>query len=341
MADDSRHPRADLSAEAIAEMDVFELLRRLETDAARFGRSGPDPARLGQLARQSFATSDVASLTPASAERPAQVAINVLGLIGPEGPLPLHMTRWIIQRLSNRWFDGAGQGASADTAFLDFANLLQHRLIALYWRAWADARPEIHIAHGDGERITAMLRALAGIGLPGETTSDARLDGAKLHHATSLAQEVRGPQRLTRFLETVLGLPVDVVEWAGHWTALPERLQTRLGGQHCGLGSGAVAGARIFDRQSRAELRLGPLTLAQFHDFLNDPEAWARLRHAVLSAMGREIAFDLRLVLHAEDVPPAQLGGCQLGRTAWLSPLPGRDADDLCFAAITEERQAA
>lgn len=342
MADDPRHPRADLNAAPpVAGMDMFELLRQLERPGVRFGRSGPDPARLGQEARQSFATSDVASVTAGGPGQRAQVAVNALGLTGPEGPLPLHMTRWILQRLSNRWFAGAGQGASADTAFLDFANLLQHRMIALYWRAWADARPEIHVAHGDGERITAMLRALAGIGLTGELTEDPRLDGSKLHHATSLAQQVRGPGRLTGFLQTLLKMPVTVVEWKGHWTDLPARLQSRLGNRHCGLGTGAVAGARVFDRQSRAELRLGPLSLAQFTGFLVDDDGRARLRHALLFAMGTEIAFDLRLVLRADDVPPARLGDSRLGRTAWLAPVPGRDADDLCFSAITDAGEAA
>lgn len=344
MADDPRQSRPDLGDEAIADMisdmDVFELLRRLESDGARFGRSGPDPARLGQEARQSFAASDVAGFVPASGDTPARVSVNVLGLIGPEGPMPLHMTRWIIQRLSNRWFSGEGQGASADTAFLDFANLLQHRMIALYWRAWADARPEIHVAHGDGERITAMLRALAGIGLPGEMTGDARLDGAKLLHATSLAQQVQGPQRLTQFLETVLGVPVRIEEWKGHWIDIPAPLQTRLGADHCGLGTGAVAGARTFDRQSRAELRLGPLNLAAFETLIDDDAARARLRDAILFAMGREIVFDVRLVLRADAVPRARLGACRLGRTAWLDPVPGRDADDLCLTALTEQEAA-
>ena len=64
------------SAEEIAEMDFFELLRQLETEDRRFGRSGDagrEPARLGQSARMSFATSDLAAFTPARGAHPAQV----------------------------------------------------------------------------------------------------------------------------------------------------------------------------------------------------------------------------------------------------------------------------
>ena len=348
MADDARNTRPDLTdPSAVAGMDFFELLRQLETAELRFGRAGGagrEPARLGQIARMAFAASDVAEVTPGAAGSPPQIGVNVLGLIGPEGPMPLHMTRWIMQRLSNRWFAGDSQGASADTSFLDFVNMLQHRMIALYWRAWADARPEVHIAHGDGGRVTAMMRSLAGLGLPGTTTGDVRLDGAKLRHATSLALEARSPERLTAFLETVLGVPVALTEYLGVWIDLPEHLQSRLGMQHAGLGTGAVVGGRVFDRQAHAELRVGPLTLAEFTAFLDDTAARDRLRQALVFAAGKDIAFGLRLILAADEVPAARLGSCQLGRTTWLNPDPARDADDLSFANVTErppERSAA
>lgn len=339
MADDDWHTRADLNAQDAARMDFFELLRQLETEDLRFGRAGGvarEPARLGQSARLSFAASDVAGMTSGKKDRKPQIDVNVLGLIGPEGPMPLHMTRWIMARLSNRWFAGDDSGATADTSFLDFINLLQHRLIALYWRAWADARPEINIAHGDGGRVTATMRALAGQGLPGTTTGDIRLDGAKLRHATSLVMEARSPERLTAFLETVLGVPVTLVEFSARWIDIPEHLQTRVGQQHAGLGTGAVMGARVFDRQSHAELRLGPLSLPQFRAVLEDPEAWGRLRHAVVFAAGKDINFSLRLLLDKGEVPAAKLGECQLGRTAWLAPKSTAGSDDLRFTNITE-----
>ncbi|UOA28977.1 type VI secretion system baseplate subunit TssG [Pseudosulfitobacter sp. DSM 107133] len=336
MADDDWHTRADLNPEDAARMDFFELLRQLETKDLRFGRAAREPARLGQSARLSFAASDVAGMVPGEQGQKPQINVNVLGLVGPEGPMPLHMTRWIMARLSNRWFAGDDSGATADTSFLDFINLLQHRMIALYWRAWADARPEINIAHGDGGRVTATMRALAGQGLPGTTTGDIRLDGAKLRHATSLVMEARSPERLTAFLETVLGVPVTLAEFSAHWMDIPAHLQTRLGRQHAGLGTGAVAGSRVIDRQSHAELRLGPLSLAQFRAFLEDADAWGRLRHAVVFAAGKDINFSLRLLLAKGEVPAAKLGSCQLGRTTWLAPAEDATSDDLCFTNITE-----
>lgn len=360
MADDNRHTRPDLTpdpdadrpagaaaepARDVADMDFFELLRQLETETLRFGRAGDaesEPARLVQQARQSFAVSDLSGFTPGRDGQKPQVAVNVLGLIGPEGPMPLHLTRWIIARQSSRWFAGADSaGATADTSFLDFINMLQHRMMALYWRAWADARPGVQLVHGDGGQVTAMLRALAGIGLPGSRSSDRRIDAAKLRHATSLAQETRGPDRLTSFLETVLGVPVSLTEFVGVWLDIPDHLQTRIGLQHNGLGTGALVGARRFDRQSRAEIRLGPLSRAEFDRFTDDPGSRARLSQALVFAQGHDLDFDVRLILAADEVPKARLGDCRIGLTAWIDPYADRAADDLCYSRINRKAPSA
>ena len=341
MADNARNSRPDLARAQtkIEQMDFFRMLALLEGNGKRFGRSGGpenEPARLGQSPRMAFAAQDVASISRPSEVKPVpHIAVNVLGLLGPEGPMPLHITRWIMERLSNRWFAGDDAGALADTSFLDLINMLQHRMLAFYWRAWADARPEIHLAHDDGGRVTAMLRAFAGLGLPGSLTPDTRLNDAKLRHATSLVQDRHSPERLTAFLESVVNAPVELDEYIGVWIDIPEPLQTRLGHGYAKLGTEAVLGARSFDRLSRAGLRVGPLSLEQFTAFLDDPALWDRLCHAAIFASGRELEFNLRLVLRADEVPEARLGVCQLGRTTWLHPDPDKDADDLCVARIT------
>lgn len=347
MADDARHTPLDLT-DLGGDMDVFHLLACLETGQKRFGRAGGpgrEPARLGQSPRLGFATSDLAKVTPANDTRAEpHVAINVLGLLGPEGPMPLHITRWMMERLSNRWFAGDDATALADTSFLDLVNLLQHRMMALYWRAWGDARPAIHAKRDTDNRVAVMLRALAGLGLPGAASGDPQRDDPKLRHATSLVQERHGPERLCAYLESVVDAPVSLTEYKGHWRDLPVHLQTRLGRAHSGLGTGAVVGASNFDRLSRVELCVGPVDIETFMAFLSDRGLWQRLCHAALYAAGKEIDIDLRLVLRAQDVPQAQLGKSQLGRTTWLCPKDGQDVDDLCLTTITRsmaDEQAA
>ena len=131
-----------------------------------------------------------------------------------------------------------------------------------------------------------------------------------------------------------IGAPVDLVEFVGAWTPIPPRLQSALGRAHAGLGASAVLGPRVFERAGRIELRIGPLGLARFARLPDDAEAMAELRRAVLFAAGHELEVDLRLVLRRDEVPEARLGGCRLGRTAWLGHDRGRDAHDLRIARV-------
>ena len=338
MAHDTGQSRPDLATlqDRATETEFFELLRQLETGDLRFGRSGgPDrePARLGQGARLSFATGDVEALQIDAETGKARLDVHVLGLLGPEGPMPLHITRWVINRLSNRWFRGDAEGATSDRAFLNFCNLLQHRLIALYWRSWADARMEIQHEHGTGGRVGAMFRALAGIALPG-VPEDAVTRDHKLRHGTSLISETHGVERLTGYLSDIAGAAVSVREFVAHWLEIPRNLQTRLGGQFAELGRSATVGSRVFSRQDRAEIRVGPVPLARFMEFVSDGRALNQLRDAILFAVGLQTEYDLRLVLKAGDIPEARLGHGQLGRTMWLSPDQSKDADDLCFTRL-------
>ena len=196
MADHARQPQPrlteDVPAAGAEGMDFFELLRRLERGGRRFGHgSRPDrePARLGQHLRLGFAVRDVAALTPAAERTPARVSVALFGLLGPEGPLPLHLTRRALDRLAQRWFVAGVEGATSDTTFLDFANVLQHRMIALFYRAWADQTPAVQEERASGGRMRTILGALAG-------ADGAALRSEKLAQAASLGHQVLGPERL-------------------------------------------------------------------------------------------------------------------------------------------------
>lgn len=338
MADHGRQSRPGLSGPPAEEMDFFELLRRLEVNG-RFGRGGrPDqePARLGQEPRLGFAVRDVAAFSPASATTPARVATSVIGLLGPEGPLPLHLARRVLDRLSQRWFDTDGAEAKSDTTFLDFLNMIQHRAIALYWRAWADQNPGVQAERGEAGRLDAMLGALVG----GGEDQVARL---KRGQAAALGHRVLGPERLTDLVARALDLPVRIVEFVGSWNAIPPRLQSRLGGAR--LGRGATLGPRFFTRQTRIELRVGPVSIADYLALLPRGARSGTTRLALLHGLGESLDVDLRPILRAAEIPAARLGAAQLGRTAWLAPGRDRDAADLVLRAVvglaTDGRRAA
>ena len=84
------------------------------------------------------------------------------------------------------------------------------------------------------------------------------------------------------------------------------------------LGQSANAGSRVWDRQYRFRLHLGPLTHAQTLAFLPGGEAWPRLQHWVRLLAGREMQWELQL-----DIAAAEQPAPRLGRTPGQSPRLG------------------
>jgi type VI secretion system protein ImpH len=346
MADNARQSSPDLKprghdfGRANAAFDFFELLRQLENEEQQwFGqKGGPDrePARLGQQMRLGFATQDVAEYQALSDGSPARVVIANLGLLGPEGPMPLHLTRWVLDRLSQRWFAGAEARQTADTTFVDFVNMLQHRMMALFYRAWADHTPAVQVERPVSGRVRAMLESMGGMGLPGtRNKEDPSLDLVKLKQAAALASQVDGPEKLTLFVAEAFNVPVAIKEFVAAWLPIPEGLQSRIGRAFVLLGGGATVGKRVFSRQSRVELVIGPVGIKDYLSFLPDGSRHKALQRAIRDLIGEQIDVDVRVVLRKAEIPEPKLGQARLGRTTWLArPDEKGDAEEMRLRAV-------
>ena len=330
MADPPRDPAARLSERLRKEpwaFELFQALRLVECAFAELPRLGTaeraalEPVRFGQRAELAFPPAEIAAWQPSEAGRPPRLHIRSFGLFGPQGPLPLHLTAHAEQRRDHEY----------DPTFQDFADVLHHRLVMLHYRAWASRTPVVDYDRPEDSRFVGYVGALAG--LP-ERPADPWVQTIGLRFAGYFADQQRHALGLCRMLEATFAVSVTVIGFIGERLAAPEPLQARLDGASS-LGRTGVLGARVFERQGRFRLRLGPLGLADLRRLLPDEPDARRLRDLVRMAIGDTLAFDVQLVLRAAEVPPAVLGGgLTLGRVAWLSrPAAGGDADELVFAA--------
>jgi type VI secretion system protein ImpH len=309
-----------------ARLDFFQAMRLLECAhpaAPRLGkarRAADEPVRLGQEPHVSFPTGSIFGLRAAEGGRPARLRVLLFGLFGPSGPLPLHLTVHALER----------ERQHHDPTFRAFCDLFHHRLIALFYRAWADARPPVQADRPERDRFRLYLGALCGLGLPSLRDRDALADQAKLRHAGLLGQQSRHPEVLAALIRNVMGLKARIEEFVGGWLTIPPHLRCRLAAsKETGrLGRNAVVGAAVRDAQHRFRIVLGPLGLADYRRLLpGEGSGLGRLQAIVLNVVGRELAFDLRLVLRRDDVPALRLdGAARLGWTTWL-PVPQRLAD--------------
>lgn len=309
---------------------ALRLLERVHRDRPRLGRSTrpcEDAVRLRQPPFLSFAPGEIAGYRPADGSGPATLDSYVLGLFGPNGPLPLHLTEYAIERAQN----------VRDTTLRAFADLFHHRLLALFYRAWADAQPVVQGDRPEEDRFRFHVGAL--IGMDPATGDDVVATGTR-YHAGRMLSHARNAEGLRAVLRHAFDVPVQVREFVGEWMPLPDTAWLRLGGSRAVsmLGTNAVLGGRVRGAQHRFRLQLGPLDGPGFRAFLPGGRPLRQLAALVRAHVGDEQAWDVQLVLRAGDVPTTRLGQAgRLGLDTWL----GRRGWDLDDAGDVVVRPAA
>lgn len=313
----------------------FQALRRLECRyraQPRLGKAirlADDPVRLAQEPSLAFAPATLAAFNPGEDDQSPRLNQYFLGLFGPHGPLPVHLTEYARDRMRNH----------GDWTFARFADLFHHRMLGLFYRAWADAQPTVSFDRPETDRFNVYVGAQFGLGMPSLWNRDAAPDLGKFHYAGRLSCQTRNPEGLEAILADFFKLPVQVDTFVGHWLPLSEASQCRLGETPATglLGMTAVIGERVWDCQHRFRIVIGPMKLAEFQRFLPGSDSLRRLVAWVRNYIGDELLWDVNLILRKEDVPPLQLGeGTRLGWTTWLISQPlAHDADDLKLDAVT------
>ncbi|GAB2549018.1 type VI secretion system baseplate subunit TssG [Rhodanobacter koreensis] len=314
--------------------DFFEALRLIECahpERPRLGEStkpAEDAVRLCQTPTLAFAPRSVDRYEPAADGKPARLHGLFLGLFGPNAPLPLHLTEYALDRERN----------AKDATFTAFANIFHHRMLSLLYRAWADSQPTVQLDRPDEDRFRLYMGALVGLSTPNLDGRDALPDQYKRFFAGRLLTQARNAEGLRSLLEHFFHIPVRIVEFVAEWMRLPNAAHLRLGAspEVAGMGRTAVMGEYVWGSQQRFRLRLGPLTRAQFNNFLPGGEALRQLVAAAKTYVGEEKAWDVQLVLKQAEVPVTRLGQAgRMGLSTWLGRLQqSADADHVVLKPV-------
>lgn len=323
---------ADIRAElyrAPQSFDFFQAVRLLELLETRrapvggFARRRDEVVRFRASASLSFPASAIQQLTPGDGSSEAAMTVNFMGLTGPQGILPEYYTELVIDRLR-----------AHDATIRDFFDIFNHRAISLFYRAWEKTRFTIGYEREGVDRVTAVLRDVVGLGEP--TLHDRQLvrDQSVLFYAGLYAVAPHSAAGLELILSDYFDAPVEVEQFVGVWRPLGEPDQCCLDAgdpESTWLGFGAVAGDEIWDRQSRARIRIGPLPAARYRDFLPDGSAWRPLGALARFYCGYDAEFEVQLVLDRGEVPACVLGGedsePRLGWLTWMKSKPEFDRD--------------
>ena len=144
--------------------------------------------------------------------KPLKVLVKYLGLLGPQGALPLATTEEAYHYL-----------LAHDDAFSRFLDIFNNRFIQLFFRAWADARPIVQHDRPDADRFVAYIGSAIGVGSRPYRDLDSVPDASKLGFAGILGSQAKCASRLASAVRGLFNVRAEVEEFVG------SRLEHRSG----------------------------------------------------------------------------------------------------------------
>lgn len=305
------------------EHHVFQALRIIEAhhaDAPRLGesrRARQDQVRLGQVPELAFPPSTIADFKPGTDGQPARLTNRFFGFFGPHGPLPLHLTEYVRDRLRNH----------RDPTFVAFANMLTHRFMSLLYRAWSTGQPAPNFDRGN-DPLARKVASIAGFNGKHLQGRDAMPDLSRLSFAAHLAQGPKNADGLISILSAFFGVPVRIQQFVGTWLELEPDDRWELG-KSATLGRSTSIGSRVWSRAAKFRILIGPIKLADYERLLPGGGSLERLKSIVRTYAGDALDWDINLILAGDEVPRASLGGrsARLGHVCWIGTRA--DADDV------------
>lgn len=292
-----------------SEMAEFKLRRAETADGVGGDDDNSGPSRSRQVAQ--------VQITPA-----------FMGLLGAGGALPNFYTELFAQR----------EQATRDDAPRAFLDLFQHRAVVLAYQAWRKHRLHVQFEADRRNRFLPLVLAIAGVGQNAlrDRMGAARGgvgDDAAAFYAGALQRRTVSAVTIRQVVSHYFDVPVQLDEFVGRWFELPMENQSRLGLANGSLGGGAVVGERVWQRDLRVRLTLGPMALKKYSRFLPGSPGERALKELLTLLTGVSLEYEVRLCLRAEDVRSTTLGTGLGGRLGWDSYLVTQ--------AQTQDRQDA
>ena len=227
-----------------------------------------------------------------------------MSLLGTGGALPIFYTEMLAER----------ETYHRDKAARAFLDIFQHRAVSLFYDAWRKSRLPIQYEDDARNRFLPLVLAVAGVGqsplrdrLQAERGGVA--DDTLAYFSGLLQQRPVSAAAVRQILADYFAVPVRVEQFVGRWFDLPAGSGSTLGISNALIGSNAVLGERVWQRDLRLRLEIGPMRRAKLRRFLPGGEAALALRELLLLLTGVTLEYEVRLSLEAAEVQGTCLDG--------------------------------
>ncbi len=139
------------------------------------------------------------------------------------------------------------------------------------------------------------------------------------HHAPAIRRRPMSAAYLRRVLASYFRVPIRVTQFVGRWCDLPPEQLTHPGRMNATLGATTLAGERVWQRNIRIRLVIGPLSKRNYDSFLPGSDRALALKRFLVLLSGMTLEYEISLVLHRAEVDSVCLGaGARLGWDAFL-----------------------
>lgn len=243
-----------------------------------------------------------------------EITPSFMGMLGINGTLPIHYTEQVIHHERFKR-DASGR------AFLD---MFTNRAVGHFYRAWKKYKLAIQYETERRNRFLPIILALAGLGFEDLRERMSQAPGAIddesiAFFAGLLRQRPVSAESLERALGGYFREKVVIEQFVGRWYVVPTEQRSTLGGRNAALGSNLLLGERIWQRNLRIRIHIGPLSYERYMAFLPKGEIAAALEKILTLATGGQFEYEIRPILRAADVRPLTLGQGQGGRLGYDS----------------------
>ena len=230
--------------------------------------------------------------------------VSFIGLLGVSGVLPKHYTKISLEQIKK-----------GDSALSEFVGLFEHRLISLYYRAWAKTKHAIQFeskGHKGRDGFSTLLKSFTG-----ELGSNT----LPLHFSGHFSKTNRPLSNLKKIVSTITSADVKVESLTGRWLPINRSDRCVIGvlGKNNRLGDGLIVGNRYWDIQSKITIVLSNLTMSQYLQWVSGQPLSDLLHKTIRSYVPSHIDVDFKFKVNSKKSDIKKIGeGLQLSKNTWL-----------------------
>jgi type VI secretion system protein ImpH len=232
--------------------------------------------------------------------------LSFMGLVGVTSPLPVYFSEYLSAH------------PDSSRALYDFLAMFNHRIYALFYRAWKKYHFLFNFQSDGSDPFTRKVSMLTGVD-PQRDPKKMRL----LAYCGIMSSATRSAAGLQTLLADYFDhVPVAISEFAPRWAPLRN---VKPMGSDTPLGHGTILGTSYFDRAGKFRVTLGPLTRAVYEQFLPGTSNIAEMKEVIMTYLADPLGYDIEVQLQSIELVPVVLGAdeTRLGETSALGRSSG------------------